>query len=142
MHIFKKDDSLEGLFTAIKLLLGAKAEKDIRAMKLTVNGLKTITLENCVEGKLLELNIIGNNTVFDYLYPSNDLYPSDTLYPSGDSRIIVTGKDGNKQIYELGVMDVLRQKNNVYDEYMYIVCSCMCFVISNADLIEFGFIED
>ena len=84
----------------------------------TVNGLKTITLENCVEGKLLELNIIGNNTVFDYLYPENDLYPSDTLYPRGDSRIIVTDKDGNKQVYELGVMDVLRQKNNVYDEYI------------------------
>ena len=66
----------------------------------------------------MELNIIGNNTVFDYLYPSNDLYPSDTLYPRGDSRIIVTDKDGNKQVYELGVMDVLRQKNNVYDEYI------------------------
>ena len=42
--IFKKDDSLEGLFTAIKLLLGGKAEKDIRAMKLTVNGLKTVII--------------------------------------------------------------------------------------------------
>ena len=42
--LFKKDDSLEGLFTAIKLLLGAKAEKDIRAMKLTVNGLKTVII--------------------------------------------------------------------------------------------------
>ncbi len=42
--IFKKDDSLEGLFTAIKLLLGVKAEKDIRAMKLTVNGLKTVII--------------------------------------------------------------------------------------------------
>ena len=42
--IFKKDDSLEGLFTAIKLLLGAKAEKDIRVMKLTVNGLKTVII--------------------------------------------------------------------------------------------------
>ena len=85
----------------------------------TVSGLKAITLENCVEGKLLELNIIGNNTVFgNFLYPANDLYPSDTLYPRGDSRIIVTDKDGNKQVYELGVMDVLRQKNNVYDEYI------------------------
>lgn len=85
----------------------------------TVSGLKKITLENCVEGKLLELNIIENNTVFgNFLYPSNDLYPSDTLYPRGDSRIIVTDKDGNKQVYELGVMDVLRQKNNVYDEYI------------------------
>lgn len=42
--IFKKDDSLEGLFTAIKLLIGAKAEKEIRAMKLTVNGLKTVII--------------------------------------------------------------------------------------------------
>ena len=84
----------------------------------TVSGIKTITLENCIEGKLLELNIIGNNTVFDYLYPSNDLYPSDTLYPRGDSRIIVTDKDGNAKIYELGITDVLRQKNNVYDEYI------------------------
>lgn len=42
--IFKKDDSLEGLFTTIKLLLGVKAEKDIRAMKLTVNGVKTVII--------------------------------------------------------------------------------------------------
>lgn len=42
--IFRKDDSLEGLFTAIKLLIGEKAEKDIREMKLTVNGLKTVII--------------------------------------------------------------------------------------------------
>lgn len=42
--IFKKDDSLEGLFTAIKLLIGEKAEKDIREMNLTVNGLKTVII--------------------------------------------------------------------------------------------------
>lgn len=42
--IFKKDDSLEGLFTAIKLLIGAKAENDIREMKLTVNELKTVII--------------------------------------------------------------------------------------------------
>ena len=42
--IFKKDDSLEGLFMAIKLLIGAKAEKEIREMKLTVNGLKTVII--------------------------------------------------------------------------------------------------
>ena len=97
--------------------LNSKVE-DIEDLTNTVSGIKTITLENCVEGKLLELNIIGNNTVFDYLYPSNDLYPSDTLYPRGDSRIIVTDKDGNAKIYELGITDVLRQKNNVYDEYI------------------------
>lgn len=42
--IFKKNDSLEGLFTAIKLLIGEKAEKDIREMKLTVNELKTVII--------------------------------------------------------------------------------------------------
>lgn len=42
--IFKKDDSLEGLFTAIKLLIGAKAENDIREMKLTVKELKTVII--------------------------------------------------------------------------------------------------
>ena len=42
--VFKKDDSLEGLFTAIKLLIGTKAEKDIREMKLTVTELKTVII--------------------------------------------------------------------------------------------------
>ncbi len=40
--IFKKDDSLESLFIVIKLLIGEKAEKDIRAMKVTVNELKIV----------------------------------------------------------------------------------------------------
>lgn len=81
-------------------------------------GLKEIELQNCVAGSLLELHIYGNNSVFDYLFPRNDLYPSDTLYPQGDSRIVVTDKDGNFKIYELGVLDVLRQNGNVRDEYV------------------------
>ena len=81
-------------------------------------GLKEIELQNCVAGPLLELHIYGNNTVFDYLFPRNDLYPSDTLYPQADSRIVVTDKDGNSKIYELGVLDVLRQNGNVRDEYV------------------------
>ena len=76
------------------------------------SGTKTIELENCAEGELYELHIFGNNTIFD------TLYPSDTLYPHGDSYIIVTDKDENKQIYELGITEVLRQKNNTYDEYI------------------------
>ena len=90
----------------------------------TVSGIKTITLENCVEGRLLELNILGNNTVFDYLFPNNDLYPSNTLFTRGDSRITVTNYKNNSEesnstrTYELGIVDVLRQKNNVYDEYI------------------------
>ncbi len=89
----------------------------------TVSGVKTITLENCAEGELYELHIFGNNTVFDTLYPRDTLYPSDTLYPGGESYIAVrNNKTGSEEvettIYELGVTDVLRQKNNVYDEYV------------------------
>lgn len=89
----------------------------------TIEGIKTITLENCVEGDLLELHIYGNNNVFKYLYPSNSLYPSDTLYPYGDSRIEVesflnNSEEGIKEIYELGVLDILRQNGKVYDEFI------------------------
>ena len=75
---------------------------DIEDLTNDVEGVKTITLGNCVEGKLLNLHIYGNNAVFKYLYPSNTLYPEDTLYPYGDSRIVVTDKDNNQTIYELG----------------------------------------
>ena len=92
--------------------------EDIEDLTNEVNGTKTITLENCAEGNLLELHIYGNNTVFEQLYPSDNLYPSDTLYPYGDSRIIVTDQDNNSVIYELGVTEVLRQNGDVRDEYI------------------------
>lgn len=79
----------------------------------TVQGTKTITLENCVQNGLLELHIFGNNTVFDYLYPTDDLYPADDLYPYGDSRIVV-----NPNTHELGIKEVLRQNEDVCDEYV------------------------
>lgn len=91
---------------------------DIEDLTNDVERVKTITLGNCVEGKLLNLHIYGNNTVFKYLYPSDTLYPSDNLYPSGDSRIVVTDKDNNQTIYELGVLDVLRQNDEVCDEFI------------------------
>lgn len=97
---------------------------DVADLTREASGVKFITLENCIEGKLLELHILGNNTVFDYLYPANDLYPSDILYPRGDSRIVVSNsRAGSEEIleeivYELGVMDVLRQNGTVYDEYV------------------------
>ncbi len=91
---------------------------DIEDLTNDVDGVKTITLENCVEGKLLSLHIYGNNTVFKYLYPSDTLYPSNDLYPSGDSRIVVTDKDNSQTIYELGVLDVLRQNEEVCDEFV------------------------
>lgn len=91
---------------------------DIEDLTNDVEGVKTITLENCVEGKLLSLNIYGNNTIFKYLYPSNTIYPNNDLYPSGDSRIVVSDKDNNQTIYDLGVLDVLRQNDEVCDEFV------------------------
>ncbi len=91
---------------------------NIEDLTNNVEGVKTIALANCVEGKLLELHVYGNNTVFDYLFPGDDLYPSDNLYPRGDSRIIVSDKDNNQTIYDLGVLDVLRQNGEVYDEFI------------------------
>lgn len=83
-----------------------------------VEGVKTIALANCVEGKLLELHIYGNNIVFNYLYPDDTLCPNNDLYPFGDSRITVTDKDNNQTIYELGILDVLRSNNEVCDEFV------------------------
>ena len=84
----------------------------------STKGLTTIKLEKCIKGYLIKLRILGNNAVFKRLYPANDLYPSDTLYPLGDSRIIVTDEDGNLEMYELGVPDVLRANEEVQDEYI------------------------
>ena len=90
----------------------------IEELTNTITGLKTITLENCIAGDLVELHIYGNNTVFDYLYPSDDLYPANDLFPYGDSRIIITNEEGTSVIYELGVNDVLRQNGEIKDEYI------------------------
>ena len=103
--------------------LSAKVEQ-IEDVTNNTTGTKVITLENCVAGDLLELHIYGNNTVFDYLLPSDTLLPSNTLYPKGDSRISVINYPSNSEegtetgLYELGVMEVLRQNGNVYDEYV------------------------
>ena len=83
-----------------------------------IEGTKSIILENCIAGDLLELHIYGNNTVFSYLFPSDTLFPSDDLFPYGDSRIVVTDSSNNSKIYELGIMDTLRQNEEVYDEYV------------------------
>ncbi len=85
----------------------------------TVSGVRTITLENCVAGPLLELHIFGNNNVFKHLYPSDDLLVSDDLIIYGDSRITVTN-NGETKLYELGVTDVLRQNEEVQDEYILV----------------------
>lgn len=82
------------------------------------SGVKEIKLEKCIKGYLLNLHIYGNNSVFKYLYPANDLYPANNLYPHGDSRIIVTDENGNSKMYELRVTDVLRVNDEVRDEYI------------------------
>lgn len=97
--------------------------ENIEDLTNTVEGIKSITLENCVEGDLLELHIFGNNTVFDYLYPSDDLFPGGTLYTKGDSRIEVinfpdNSEEGTSEVYELGVTEVLRQNSEVCDEFI------------------------
>lgn len=83
-----------------------------------IKGTKSIILENCIAGDLLELHIYGNNTVFNYLFPSDTLFPLDNLFPYGDSRIVVTDSSNNSKIYELGIMDTLRQNEDVCDEYV------------------------
>ena len=106
--IVKLELNLEGIEQTVS---------NIQNLTDTVQGEKTITLNNCVEGSVLELHILGNNEVFENLYPANNLYPSDTLYPSGDSRIVVT-TENNTTTYELGVTDVLRKNGSTYDEYV------------------------
>lgn len=107
--ITKHEQDINGIYQKVS---------DIEDLTNDVEGVKITTLGNCVEGKLLNLHIYGNNTVFKYLYPSDTLYPSDDLYPSGDSRIVVTDKDNNQTIYDLGVLDVLRQNDEVCDEFV------------------------
>lgn len=83
-----------------------------------VSGTKTITLNNCVKGNVLELHIYGNGSVFNQLYPTNSLYPTDNLYPKGDSLITVKYANNTTKTYELGVKEVLRVNGDVYDEYV------------------------
>lgn len=132
----KQNQKIEGVISQI----GDRSEKtttitaDIDGLNSKVSQIEDVTnettsttgiliLENCQKGPLLNLKIFGNNTVFKYLYPSDTLYPSNTLYPYGDSRIVVTSfpngsETGISKIYELGVMDVLRQSGNIRDEFI------------------------
>ena len=43
-YLFKKDDSLDGLFKAIELLLGKEALEEIKGMKVKVADLKVIII--------------------------------------------------------------------------------------------------
>jgi hypothetical protein len=84
----------------------------------TIEGNKTIQLGNAIAGELIELHIYGNNDVFSYLTISDDVVLSDDLYLLGDSIVVVKDSKGNSKEYELGITEPLRQKDDVYDEYV------------------------
>ena len=84
-----------------------------------VDGTQIITLENCANGELLQLNIYGNNTVFKQFVLNDDLYLSDNLYLQDlESILIVTDEKSNTTNYNLKITDTLRQNGNVKDEYI------------------------
>lgn len=83
------------------------------------NGIKSVSLEKCVNGEIVEIHIYGNNVVFKYQYLDNNLYLSDNLALGKDkSIIIITDENGNKTYNDLGIEEVLRQNGSVYDEYI------------------------
>lgn len=92
---------------------------NIADLTKTTSGVGTLTLDNCANGELLQLNILGNNTVFAPLVLSDNLYLSDTLFLRDvESILIVTDEKGKATNYDLKITDTLRQKNNVRDEYI------------------------
>lgn len=103
----------------------SKIESDIDITR-TINGLKTLTLEECLEGDLLELHIYGNNQVFKRITPSGTTYPSDELIVKDDSLIKITRKEideeGNyigetSETIDLKIKEVLRQLGDVADSF-------------------------
>lgn len=88
--------------------------ENIADLTNTLCGIKTITLDNAVVGSPIEIRILGNNVVFDYLTLSDDLYLGDNTILSGDSDLKI-----NDTVYSLGINEVLRQYEGVYDEYVY-----------------------
>jgi len=123
--------------------------EDIADLTNTVSGITKIKLEKCMEGDLISLHIYGNNTVFDRLYPSENLYPSNMLYSKGNSLIKVYDElEENVRIIDLKVDTVLRQYAGIFDEY--ILEDNKAKIIRRVDVDSFGnkyirekeFIED
>lgn len=95
--------------------ISSKVE-DIEDVSNTVSGIKSVSITDAYPNEdILELHIYGNNSVFDYLYPADDLFPDDTLYPYGDSKIRFYNSIEDRTI-KLGIMEVLRQNSKVRDE--------------------------
>lgn len=92
------------------------AVQDIEDLTNTVNGIKSVNIADAYPNEnILELHIYGNNSVFNYLYPADDLLPNNTLYPYGDSKIRFFN-DKEDRVINLGIMDVLRQNEEARDE--------------------------
>ena len=95
--------------------INSKVE-DIEDLTRTATGNQTVTISDAFPNEnILELHIYGNNSVFNYLLPSDDLYPEDNLYPFGDSRIRFYNDEEDRTI-ELGIEEVLRANTQVKDE--------------------------
>ena len=102
---------------------------DIEDLTLEVTGANPITLENCLEGPLLQFKIKGNNFIFSGLYPATVWQPpTNSLTPRGDSILVVKHyeKDENDQEveiierFDLHITEPLRQySSTVYDEFIY-----------------------
>lgn len=100
-----------------------KVENVVETTK-TVKGIQTITLDNCVDGNLLELRIFGHNTNHDFLFPSEDLFPSDDLFPNHDEKnmtavyeIQVTNEDETSEVYRLAETYWLSKNSETQDLY-------------------------
>lgn len=92
------------------------AVQDIEDLTNTVNGIKTVQINDAYpDNDIVELHIYGNNSVFNYLYPTDTLYPRDNLYPYGDSRLRFYNSKEDTTI-DLGIDEVLRSNEEVRDE--------------------------
>ena len=131
LRVDKQNQKIEGLITQI----GDRSEKttsitaDIDGLSSKVSaiadltkelsGNKTVILNECAKGELLELHIFGNNTVFNYQVLSNDLVFSDNLILGKDKSILVITNEDNSSIeYDLKVPGVLRKNEDIRDEYV------------------------
>ena len=90
--------------------------EDYEDLTREAKGIHSVTISDAYPNEdILELHIWGNNSVFNYLLPSDDLYPEDNLYPYGDSRIRFYNDEEDRTI-ELGIEEVLRANTEVRDE--------------------------
>ena len=80
----------------------------------SVEGISKLEVTDAMEGDILELHILGNNTVFKKSYISSETYISSKTILTGSPQLKITDKDG----YLLNARGVLRQKDGIYDEYV------------------------